>query len=351
MRAQPIRLDPPAVLPVRAGALSELAGDVAAATDHSPLGAVPWILLALDGSGAELGDNARRALGAWLAQRPCPVIGVRTAGKPADPLSGYCDVVVPADEVEMQLRRIASAPLAAAILVQTLRVTASLPVVDALVVESLAYATLQAGPEFGRWLVGRSVRPTATGVADRALVRLEREGPRLTITLDRARRRNAVSTGVRDALVEAFELAAADPGLTEIAVRGAGPDFCAGGDLDEFGTTPDPATAHIVRSLRQPSAALLACRERVRFEVHGACIGAGAELAAFGREVSATPDAYFQLPELGFGLIPGAGGCVSLPRRIGRQRTAWLAIGGQRIDAATALEWGLVDRIVERGAR
>ena len=84
---------------------------------------------------------------------------------------------------------------------------------------------------------------------------------------------------------------------------------------------------------------------RVRFEVHGACIGAGAELPAFSREVVARGDAFFALPEVGFGLVPGAGGTASLPRRIGRQRTAWLALTGERIDAATALAWGLIDEV------
>ena len=59
-------------------------------------------------------------------------------------------------------------------------------------------------------------------------------------------------------------------------------------------------------------------------------------------------DAFFQLPEVAFGLVPGGGGTVSLPRRIGRQRTAWLALSGRRIDATTALAWGLVDRVSGR---
>jgi enoyl-CoA hydratase/carnithine racemase len=79
--------------------------------------------------------------------------------------------------------------------------------------------------------------------------------------------------------------------------------------------------------------------------VHGACVGAGTELPAFVAQVVARPDATFQLPEVPMGLIPGAGGTVSLPRRIGRQRTAYMAITGSTIDAATALAWHLVDRI------
>jgi enoyl-CoA hydratase/carnithine racemase len=59
--------------------------------------------------------------------------------------------------------------------------------------------------------------------------------------------------------------------------------------------------------------------------------------------VRVRPDACFSLPELAMGLVPGAGGTVSLPRRIGRHRTAWLALTGATIDAATALDWGLAD--------
>ena len=70
------------------------------------------------------------------------------------------------------------------------------------------------------------------------------------------------------------------------------------------------------------------------------------ELAFAGR-VEAAPDATFALPEVAMGLVPGAGGTVSIPGRIGRHRTAWLALTGERIDAPTAREWGLVDEVVE----
>ena len=54
----------------------------------------------------------------------------------------------------------------------------------------------------------------------------------------------------------------------------------------------------------------------------------------------------FMLPEVGMGLVPGAGGTVSIPRRIGPHRAAYLALSGARLDARTALRWGLVDEIV-----
>ncbi len=82
------------------------------------------------------------------------------------------------------------------------------------------------------------------------------------------------------------------------------------------------------------------------FRLHGACIGAGIEMPAFAGRLVATKDAYFQLPEVGMGLVPGAGGCVSIPRRIGRQKMNLLAITGMQLPADEARTWGLIDEIV-----
>ena len=68
-------------------------------------------------------------------------------------------------------------------------------------------------------------------------------------------------------------------------------------------------------------------------------------MPAFARHVTAAPDTRIALPEVALGLVPGAGGTVSIPRRIGRHRTAALALSGSVIDAATALEWGLIDEV------
>ena len=105
-------------------------------------------------------------------------------------------------------------------------------------------------------------------------VRVTREGHRLQLTLDRPERRNALSVEVRDALVEALHVALGDPSVREIVLDGAGPAFCSGGDLDEFGTLPDPATAHAVRSTRNPGRLLAPITGRVHAHVHGACVGA-----------------------------------------------------------------------------
>lgn len=240
------------------------------------------------------------------------------------------------------LRNIVARPRAAGVAVELLRAIDGLAPELALAQESLAFATLQGSAEFGDWLARR--RPV-TAVPGAARVLVERRGEMLAIRLDRAAARNAVDGAMRDALYDAFLLAALDHGVACAEVSAAGRCFSVGGDLAEFGVTRDPATAHAIRRRSLPALVLARRPDRFRFRVHGACIGAGVEMAAFAGVVIATRDAWFQLPELAMGLIPGAGGCVSLPRRIGRQRTALLLFSGRRIDAVTALRWGLVDRI------
>ncbi len=88
-----------------------------------------------------------------------------------------------------------------------------------------------------------------------------------------------------------------------------------------------------------------ALRQETVAYVHGACVGSGAELAAFCDRVVAADDTHMALPEIGLGLVPGAGGTVSLTKRLGRLRTAWLAFSGCAIDAGTARSWGLADAV------
>ncbi len=298
--------------------------------------------LAADAPTAEV-----EAAAATLARVPCPTVGLALAApSPAGSLLAPAfDVVVERESDLAPVRAAAErCPLAAATLVQILRLGRALDLHERLIAESLAYSTLQSGPEFAAWLAARGVA-ARRAQGDGPAVRVRREGVHLRLTLDRPHKHNAFSSEMRDALAEGLALALADPAIEEIVLDGEGPSFCSGGDLDEFGSFPDPATAHAVRSARSPARLLSLCAERARAEVHGACVGAGCELPAFCGRVRARADAFFRLPEVGMGLVPGAGGTASLPGRIGRQRTAWLALSGNRIDAATALRWGLVDEI------
>jgi enoyl-CoA hydratase/carnithine racemase len=250
------------------------------------------------------------------------------------------------EEAALTLReRIADAPNAALALVQVLRMGPRLTPNERLVAESLAYSTLQAGSTFRHWLA--TTRRPPHRPAHGSPVRLAREGDLLRVTLDRPKARNAVDAATRDALCEALELALADASLTRVVLCGEGPDFSAGGDLSEFGASTDPSLAHRVRLTRSPADLLrrLSARTETVARLHGACVGAGIELPAFANHIVAAPDTVIRLPELELGLIPGAGGTASLPPRIGRHRTAWLALTGARLDAGRALEWGLVDTV------
>lgn len=236
---------------------------------------------------------------------------------------------------------VAASPRAAATLTGLLRCTASLPVDAGLVAESLAYSMLLAGAEFRTWRRGtarREIPPTAEPP-----VLLSRDGGTLRVMLNRPGRHNAFDRGMRDGLADAFDLAGHDDTITAVEVRGAGSSFCSGGDLDEFGASTDVTTAHLVRLERSVAGRLERCRDRVHVTVQGACIGAGIEIPSFAQRVTARPDAFFQLPELAMGLVPGAGGTVGITRRIGRWRTAYFALTGDRLDRDTAVAWGLVD--------
>lgn len=324
-------------------ALAELALASAYASAHSPFDEPRCLLVALD-DGPPCPPSQLSRLAHWLRAQACPVIGI---GARPGGIAAACDTVLadPADAATL-LANISRAPIAAMTLVQVLRATREMPAAEALTVESLAYSMLQAGPEFRRWSAEHPPAagsiPTDPGPA----VEVERDGSILRLELNRPSSRNAMTVEMRDALVEAFELAATDDSIAAIELRARGACFSTGGALEEFGTAADPASAHAVRSLRLPAAALLRSRAATHFHVHGACIGAGIELPAFAQRLTASPGAFFQLPEIRFGLIPGAGGCVSIARRIGLQRTACLALSARRINAATALEWGLIDAIV-----
>jgi enoyl-CoA hydratase/carnithine racemase len=220
------------------------------------------------------------------------------------------------------------------------------PAFAGVITESLAYSTLQSGPEFARWLAERGPA-TVPVIADPVLSR--REGDVLHVAFNRPQRHNAFTTDARAALLEGLEVARLDPSVTGLVLTGNGRSFCSGGDLAEFGSFDDPASAHLARTRYSPALVLDEITRRLgtacRAVVHGQVLGSGLEMAAYCGHVSARPDAVLGLPELALGLIPGAGGTVSITRRIGRWRMAYLVLSGETLDAETALQWGLVDAI------
>jgi hypothetical protein len=307
----------------------------AAETLSDPAGVVVFIEPD-EGSGEPEPDSATR-----LASFPCIVIAVDRALGQVPPLADVATETGVAS-VEDILSVVQQNPVAATSLVLCLREAP--PSLDrALVAESAAYSLLQAGVEFTQW---RSLHPIREHRPEPGpAVRIERDGGRLDLVLNRPQVRNALNRALRDALLEGLVVGAADPSITSIVLRGEGPSFCSGGDLDEFGSFTDPASAHLVRLTASIGRAMDALGPRLSVEVHGPCAGSGVELPAFAPRVIARPDFTAELPEVRLGLIPGAGGTVSITRRVGRHRMALLALSGARIDAATALDWGLIDEI------
>ncbi|MEB3071472.1 enoyl-CoA hydratase/isomerase family protein [[Mycobacterium] vasticus] len=258
-------------------------------------------------------------------------------------------VTVPSVEgaVDELFTRVGRWPQAASVCDDVLRcVVASSSPSAGVAIESLGYSTLQAGPEFTRWCFERGPAQVAEG-PDPLLV--EREGNTLLITFNRPQRHNAFSNATRQALLDALTVAQIDPSIDEVLLQGNGPSFCSGGDLAEFGALADAATAHLARTRYSPALAIIAITARLgtscRAVIHGQVLGSGLEMAAFCGHVTCRPGAVLGLPELRLGLIPGAGGTVSVSRRIGRWRTAYLVLSGKTIDPATALAWGLVDAV------
>lgn len=277
----------------------------------------------------------------FLAKLPCPVIAT------TDTIPAYaCDVYV-LEEAKLSTlcKNIAAAPFAAMILVQHLRASENQDIHSALVNESLAYGVAQAGPEFKKWLIQN---PQARSSPESSSpVEIDSSSEQLRITLTQPENRNAMTLTMRDALCEALNIGLIDEDIQKIVLTGSGPVFSSGGEVSEFGTVSDPATAHWIRTLRLPAYRLAKLGDKLEIHVNGAAIGAGVEMAAFGHRVAASPKAWFQLPELKYGLIPGAGGTVSLPRRIGRHKTVYMALTMERIRAPLALKWGLIDAITD----
>ena len=275
-----------------------------------------------------------------------------TRGDPADGAEGEVasllergTVTVTADDEHRLSDAVLRAPLAAASLAVLLRGVNSRNVTQGLEAESTLYSLLQAGPEFAAWQATRTVQPRFDDTPD--AVTVDRRGDTLVVTLSRPHVHNALNRCMRDELAEALTQATTDHTIASVELCGAGPSFSSGGDLREFGLFPDPVTSHLTRLTRSPARLLSRIGSRTTAHLHGACMGGGIELAAFAGTVTAAADTVIALPELALGLIPGAGGTVSIPRRIGRHRAGYLALSGARIDAMRALRWGLVDELTE----
>ncbi len=152
---------------------------------------------------------------------------------------------------------------------------------------------------------------------------------------------NVITSEVAEAL--GTELSRLGEETRVVVLRGRGERaFSAGADLTRFragsGAPGDiQPLARLIESLPLPVVAA----------IHGYCLGGGLEVALACDVRIAQTDAELALPETGHGLVPGGGGTQRAPRLIGAGRAAWLILSGERISAARAEQWGLVEFVVD----
>jgi enoyl-CoA hydratase/carnithine racemase len=179
------------------------------------------------------------------------------------------------------------------------------------------------------------------------VVRTERRGSYWLITIDHPPA-NTISGAVIEGLSDAFSAAAADTQARVAILTGAGTRFfAAGADIREFprgeGETPVEKGQALTLAMEALPIVTIAA-------VNGIAFGGGCELAMACDVRIAASSASFGQPEIKLGLIPGWGGTQRLPRLIGRAQAMPLLLGGDPIDAATALKLGLVSEVVEGDA-
>ena len=174
----------------------------------------------------------------------------------------------------------------------------------------------------------------------------ERRGRVAWVTLNRPDVRNAYNTEMRDDLYAALSTVRDDESFRALVLRGAGPAFCSGGDVREFGSAPSPVVAREVRWRRDVWGLLHSLRQPTIAAIHGHAAGSGLEMALLCDFRIAATDAILSLPETGLGMIPGVVGTQTAPRVIGLGRALDVVLTGRRIDAREARRVGLVGSVV-----
>ena len=180
----------------------------------------------------------------------------------------------------------------------------------------------------------------------------EQEGSVAVVTIDNPPM-NALSAPLLDELEAEIDRLDADDGVRAIVLVGAGERaFVAGADIKEFPSLREAAAdaneRGSARGIQKLGHRMDAARTPFIAAIHGFCLGGGLELAMCCDIRVVSDDAQLGQPEIKLGLIPGGGGTQRLPRLVGIGRAQYLNMTGEFIDAATAYDWGLVEKVVPR---
>lgn len=183
---------------------------------------------------------------------------------------------------------------------------------------------------------------------------VERDGPIVTATLNRPEERNAISeTAYSDEIATFCAQVTRDPTIRAVILTGEGKAFCAGGNIKHmrdrsgmFAGSPYALRNNYRAGIQMIPTALYELEVPVIAAINGAAIGAGLDLACMCDVRIAADTAVFAESFVKLGLIPGDGGAWLLPRVIGMPRATLMTLTGDAIDAATALDYGLVTEVV-----
>ena len=182
----------------------------------------------------------------------------------------------------------------------------------------------------------------------------------LTLTLNRVARRNALTVSLVAGLADRIARLRDEPEVRVVVLAAAGspasegrssaPVFCSGGDLTDLSAVaengPLAVTDVVYRHFQRLVHALGTAPVPIVAAVDGAALGAGLDLALACDLRIATDRSVFASSWINVGLIPGMGGAYLLTQAVGTTRARELVLMGEQISAATALDWGLVNRVV-----
>ena len=168
-----------------------------------------------------------------------------------------------------------------------------------------------------------------------------------TITMNRGERFNPLSSEMILALCQTFDAIAQDPSVRVVVLQGNGRGFCAGHDLKEMQNHAQDSAwiAELFRSCSELMMRITQMPQPVIAKVHGIATAAGCQLTSMCDLAVASADSRFALPGVNIGLFCSTP-AVGVARNIGRKRAMEMLLTGEMIDASTALQWGLVNRVV-----
>jgi enoyl-CoA hydratase/carnithine racemase len=177
-------------------------------------------------------------------------------------------------------------------------------------------------------------------------VELHRDGPIARVVLDRPERRNALSLALMQEVIDTLDDVAADPAVRVVVMEGNGPAFSAGHDLAEMTATRDAGFyEELFSTCVRMMTRVHELPQPVIAKVHGIATAAGCQLVAACDLAVAAEGARFATPGVNIGLFCSTP-MVPVARSVGRKRALEMLLTGEMIDARTALEWGLVNRVV-----